>query len=65
MADEREDAPVSIAGPGEVATAGDDVKQVTVSDINDEPMGVLEQWAEDAWIFARVEDLQETEPAHD
>lgn len=37
----------------------DDVLAIVVTDLDDEPVGVLEKWSDEAWFYAPVEDFED------
>lgn len=49
----------SVAGSGEVEEKPDDIVATVITDVNDDVAGVLEKWTDEAWIFARAEDLEQ------
>lgn len=54
-------AAYSRAPAGEVRTEPEKVISVVLTDEDNDPAGVLEQWGRESWIFAPAEDLVELE----
>jgi hypothetical protein len=50
----------SWAGAGEVQTVPDNPTSLVISDQENDPTGLLEQWTADAWIYAETDDLVDT-----
>lgn len=52
-------AAVSFALAGEVQVEPEKVISVVITDEDDDPVGVLEKWSGEAWIYADADSLKE------
>lgn len=61
MVDRGRSASRSVSPGGEIQQKGERSCGVSVSDESGEPIGFLEYWSHDCWIYTDVETLEETE----
>lgn len=47
----------SVAPAGDLEDPPEDVVAAVITDVDDDPAGVLEKWSDSAWIFADADSL--------